>query len=90
MRKKEAEYSTAARSAGSDDIRPDKQKLERARPKNETASNIRSNDIRPVLPRGSVLLKSGTKLAAMASRSVAVQTEDPPAGRSPCPERHEV
>ena len=64
----EAASNTAAKSAGPDDQRPDKEKLERARPKNETAINTGSNDSRPVLPRGSV--------AAMTTRSVAVQTED--------------
>ena len=67
--KKEAEYSTSAQSAGTDDKRPDKQKLERASPKNEVAS--------PVPPRGSVLLlHCGTKRAGVANRSVAVQTAD--------------
>ena len=33
-----------------------------------------------ILPKGSVLQRSGTKLAAMATRSVALQTEDPISG----------
>ena len=65
---KEAGYSTSAQSAGSDDTRPDKQKFDRAKPKNETASNTGSNGSRLVPPRGSV--------AAMATCSVGVQTED--------------
>ena len=65
--KEEAGYSTLAQSAGSDDKRPDKQQG-RAKPKHETASSAGSNDSRLVLPRGSV--------AAMATCSVGVQTED--------------
>ena len=45
-----------------------------------SAESAGSDDRRPVLQRGSVLQQSGTKLAAMATRSVAVQTEDPICG----------
>ena len=69
---KEPRYSASVHSAGSDGKRPDKQKLERARPKNETASNTGSNDSRSVPPRGFV--------AAMATCFVGVQTEDPACG----------
>ena len=63
--------NTVAKSASSDDKRPDKQKFDRTSPKNETASNTLSNDSRPVPPKGSVLLQHcGTK------RSVAVQAAD--------------
>ena len=70
----------AAQSAESSVARPDKEKWEWAGPKTEAASNTGSNDSRPVLPRGSVVQQSGTKLAVMATRSVAVQTEDPICG----------
>ena len=64
--KEEAEYSTSAQPAGSDERRPDKQKLDRASPKNVAASNTGSNESHPVLPRGSVLLQHcGTKRAAV-------------------------
>ena len=54
--------NTVAKSASSDDKRPDKQKFDRTSPKNETASNTLSNDSRPVPPKGSVLLQHcGTK-----------------------------
>ena len=59
--------NTGAKSAGSDDKRPDTQHLDRGKPKHETASSTGSNDSRPVLPRGSV--------AAMATCCVAVQTD---------------
>ena len=76
--KREAECSTSAQPAGSVDKRPDKEKRER----NEAASNTAaksagSDDRRPVLPKGSVLQQSGSTVAGMATRSVAVQTEDP-------------
>ena len=49
--------------------------------KTEGSGNKRPNrpgpgDRRPIPPRGSVLQPDGVTLAAMASRSVAVQTED--------------
>ena len=62
--KEEADFSISALSAGSDDKSPDKQTLDRA--------TTGSNDSRLVPPRGSV--------AAMATCSVGVQTEDPVCG----------
>ena len=44
--------STAAKSACSDNKRPDKQKSDRASPKNETASHTFSNDSHLVPPKG--------------------------------------
>ena len=79
--KEEAGYRTSAQSAGSSDTRQDKEKWERVSPKTEAASNTGSNDSRPAPPRGFV--------AAMTTRSVAVQTEDPicalPVGTLPQP-----
>ena len=59
-------------SAGSNDKCPEKQKLERACPKNRPRVAQGSNDSRPVPPKGF----RDTKRAAVASRSVAVQTAD--------------
>ena len=60
---------TAAKSAGSGGMRPDKEKWERVSPKDEMANNMVSNDSRSVPPKGSVLLqRCDTK------RSVADQT----------------
>ena len=52
--KKEAEYSTSAQLAGSNDIRRDKKKWVRVSPKTEAASNTGSNDSRPVPPRANL------------------------------------
>ena len=41
------------------------------------AKSAGSEDKRSVLPRGSVLQQNVTKLAAIATRSIDVQTEDP-------------
>ena len=64
----EAATNKGAKSAGLDVKRPDEQQLDRGKPKHETANSTGSNDSRPVFPRGSV--------AAMATCSVEVQTED--------------
>ena len=52
-------------------MRPDKEKWQRVRPKNEMADNMFSNDSRLVLPKGSVLLQR-----CDSKRSVAFQTAD--------------
>ena len=44
------------------------------------AESAGSDDKRSVLPRGSVLQQNVTKLAAIVTRSIAVQTEDPACG----------
>ena len=68
--KKEAEYCTSAQLASQQAQATCAQTrtIGPAKPKHETASSTGSNDNRQVLPRGSV--------AAMATCSVKVQTED--------------